>query len=93
MSLTASSTPGAERVSQSVVEAVAAAEGVPPEELSPPLYDVVDPDALGRLFTSTHGADRTDGRVDFSYVGHRITVFGDGTVAVDGGDASDTVSS
>ncbi|WP_394743422.1 HalOD1 output domain-containing protein, partial [Natronococcus roseus] len=30
-------------VSQTVVEAVAEAEGVRPVELTPPLYDVIDP--------------------------------------------------
>jgi len=83
MSLSASGRTVDETVSQSVVEAVADAEDVAPEDLAPPLYEVIDPDALGRLFTSTGSSSRSSGRVDFTYIGHHVTVRGDGTVSVD----------
>lgn len=69
-------------VSQSVVEAVAEAKGAAPENLTPPLYDVIDPDALDQLFTATTTAGRMDGRVVFDYDGYEIVVSGDGYVAV-----------
>lgn len=88
MSLAAFGTSTGESVSQSIVEAVAEAEGVAPEELAPPLYEVIDPDALGRLFASTSNADRGDGRVTFRYAGHDVTVESDGAVSVEESDAT-----
>jgi len=70
-------------VTQKVVERVAEAEGVAPEELTPPLYDVVDPDALERLFRSTDTADRMNGKVVFPYNGYDVHVAGDGHVALE----------
>lgn len=37
-------------LSEKVVEEVAAAENVEPEDLDVPLFDVIDPDALDQLF-------------------------------------------
>jgi len=71
-------------VSQRVVETVAEAEGVPPTELSPPLYEVVDPDALDRLFAAP---SRSDSRVVFSYKNYEVTVDGEGLVSVSTADA------
>lgn len=63
-----------------VVDALAAATDTDPLELAP-LYEVVDPEALDRLFD----ADATGrARVQFEYDGHAVEVRGDGTVAVDG---------
>jgi hypothetical protein len=70
-------------VSLSVVEAVAEAEGVAPEALTPPLYEAIDPDALERVFAATSTSARMDGQVTFSYNGYAITVQGDGSVALD----------
>ncbi|WP_252699659.1 HalOD1 output domain-containing protein [Natronosalvus vescus] len=69
--------------SQSVVEAVAEAEGVDPLELSPPLYDVIDPDALDQVFAPTSMESRMEGEVTFSYNGYEVTVCGDGYVTVE----------
>jgi hypothetical protein len=69
-------------ISRSVVEAVADAEGVRPEKLRPPLYEVLDPDALERVFHTSSGR-RMDGSVVFEYNGHEVTVFSDGTVTLD----------
>lgn len=68
---------------QKVVERVAAAEGVSPEELTPPLFEVIDPDALDQLFGNTTTAGRMEGQTMFTYKGYEITVSGDGHVAVD----------
>lgn len=73
-------TQGTERYSHSerVVRAVAEAEDVPPEEVTPPLHEVVDTEALDELF----GGDRTGGRVSFDYCGYDVTVDVDGNVEV-----------
>lgn len=54
--------------SEAVLYELAALEGVQPEELNPPLFDVVDPDALDGLFTGTTGT------VSFEYHGYSVTV-------------------
>ncbi len=59
-----------------VIEALASAEDVSPAELSPPLADAVDPDALGRLLASGTV------RVTFEYEGREVTVTSDGDVQV-----------
>lgn len=64
-------------IGRAVVRAVAERDGVPVEELDQPLYEVIDPDALGALFRSDTG------RVTFEYAGHRVTVTHDGSVDVD----------
>ncbi|WP_162224465.1 HalOD1 output domain-containing protein [Halorussus amylolyticus] len=69
-----------ESVSKSIVETVAEVEGVSPTELTPPLYDVVDPDALDQLFAPA--SNRSDSRVVFFYNGYEVTVDGDGSVSV-----------
>lgn len=57
--------------SKAVVEVVAKEEDVAPENLEPPLYEVVDPDALDSLFDD----DRDPiGTVSFVYKGHQIVV-------------------
>lgn len=63
-----------------VVEAVARREGVDPTELETRLNDVVDPDALDRLFGD--GRDAPAGRVELRYCGYDVTVSSDGRVAV-----------
>jgi hypothetical protein len=74
-----------------IVRAVAAAEGVDPAELSPPLYDVVDTDAVDALFASGGSQPPPVGtRVSFTYNGYRVRVEGDGEVSVEpSGDGKD----
>ena len=63
-----------------LVEAVAHREGVDPTEL-PPLYDVVDPDALEALFAPRSGGRPTGVReVSLSYCGYDVVIRGDRTV-------------
>ncbi|WP_415380458.1 HalOD1 output domain-containing protein [Halosimplex sp. TS25] len=64
-------------VSEAVIEAVAAAEGVRPTELAP-LYDVVDPDALETVFAGKSSL----GKVVFNYNSYEVTVDADGHVAI-----------
>jgi hypothetical protein len=62
--------------SQAIPEAVADAVGCEITDL-PPLYDVVDPDALDDVF-----ADRDAGTVSFCYSDHRITVTETGEIEI-----------
>ncbi|ELY69701.1 HalOD1 output domain-containing protein [Natrinema versiforme] len=65
-----------------IVDAVADREGVAPTALQPPLYDVIDPEALNALVSSVNGDDADSFRVSFEYNGYEITVGGDGDVSV-----------
>lgn len=67
-------------LSQSVVEAVAEQEGVEPAELEPPLYEVVNPDALDNLFWED---ERSRGAVLFMYKDYRVVVDSTDTVRLE----------
>ncbi|MFC4552566.1 MULTISPECIES: HalOD1 output domain-containing protein [Halorussus] len=69
-----------EGASWTVVERVAAAEGVEPTELTPPLGTVLDPEALDELVASL--PDSTDPAVTFDYAGYEVAVAADGSVSV-----------
>jgi hypothetical protein len=71
--------------SVAVVERVAAREGVDPVEVTPPLSDVVDPEALDRLSGADSGA-----LVVFSYCGYVVTI-DEGSVSVESGPPHDAV--
>lgn len=59
-----------------VVEAVAEREGVAPIELDEPLHNVIDAEAIDRLFK------QTSGKVVFDYCGYEIAVVHDGQVEI-----------
>jgi len=63
--------------STAIVQAVNTSADRPVADL-PPLYEVVDPDALDALFAD----DGAFGVVTFEYAGHDVTVRADGTVEV-----------
>ncbi len=67
-------------LSEAVLAAVARAEGKQPAELSPPLFDVIDPDALDHLFD---GKPETAGTVAFRYHGYLVIVDQYGRVTVE----------
>lgn len=73
-------------ISTRIVLAVAAAEGVDPLSLSPPLADEIDVDALNRLSDAP-----TPLEVSFSAWGYRITVR-DGTVSLGDDSTQKTVA-
>jgi len=60
--------------SELVIEAVADHADVDPLDLDVPLGEVVDPDALDAIFASRFNAGRNEGRVEFTYLGYRVTV-------------------
>lgn len=77
-------TAASESIAQKIVEAVAETEGVDPAELTPSLYEILDPDALNALFAPTNaGHPRSTGRVTFQYCGYDVTASSDGHVSVD----------
>jgi|APHM01.1.fsa_nt_gi hypothetical protein len=63
-----------------VAEAVAAAKGTTPEQLTPPLADSLNVDALVRLLRSGEGSGTIE--VGFTYHGRSVTLRDDGTVTV-----------
>jgi len=71
-----------EQISIDVIETIAAVTGDDPLAISPPLYEVVDTDALDTLYE--RGADVC---VEFEYDGHQIVIDSDRTVTVDGREA------
>ncbi|MFB6202232.1 MAG: HalOD1 output domain-containing protein [Halorhabdus sp.] len=75
-----------EPASSRVINAVAQKVDVAPEDLSPPLYDAIDPDALDALVASSS----TDLRVTFEYHGYEVRVTGDGGVSVVSAEAEET---
>lgn len=74
-----SDVPNESCITQAVVEAIAEAEGIDPLELAPPLYDVVDPDALENLFTNSQAL----GKLIFNYKDYEVSVFSDGFISVE----------
>ena len=75
---TQTATASVDNVICEVVTTVAEVEDVDPLELTPPLYEVIDPDALESLFAN----DRTLGKVIFNYNGYEVSVFSDGYIMV-----------
>lgn len=77
------------RASLAVVSAVSSAAGVDPTDLDPPLYEVIDPDALDSLFQTETGS------VTFEYHGAIVNVDHEQVVtltATDGGEGDPTAS-
>ncbi|WP_225336070.1 HalOD1 output domain-containing protein [Halomicrobium urmianum] len=66
-----------------IVDRISDLEGLDPEELSPPLCSVIEPEALDVLFRSSTGdTPHTSGHVRFEYRGYEIRVQSDGEIAV-----------
>lgn len=75
-------TNGTEGITTKITETVAEAEGIDPIDL-PPLYSVVDPDALEALFQPRTELGDPTARVVFTYNGYEVTVDADGTVDIE----------
>ncbi|NHN41177.1 hypothetical protein G9C85_05940 [Halorubellus sp. JP-L1] len=67
-----------ESITETILRAVADAEGSNPVSLKPPLYDVLDPDALEALYDGDQGPCS----IEFTYCGYDVHVDGVGDVAV-----------
>jgi len=71
------------RPSDIVLSALATHEDCTELDIDTPLYEVIEPDALDKLF---HGFGKPDGHsvsVSFSMLGYDIDVHGDGRVYID----------
>jgi len=71
-----------EKPSQKIVELIADLEGVQPTELTPPLYSVIDPDALDSLFHSSADDSGSEGHICFRYRGYLIRVQSNGDIEI-----------
>ena len=69
-------------LSTRVITAVADTKDCSVSELTPPLYNVIDPEALEMLFQSASKSAAADATVSFHYADCDVTVHGDGTVTV-----------
>ncbi|WP_227378575.1 HalOD1 output domain-containing protein [Haladaptatus halobius] len=63
-----------------LIHAAIAAHDGPDTSECPPLYDVIDPDALDKLFAPVHQETVHHGKVIFEYCGYQVTVHADRTV-------------
>jgi len=57
-----------------VVEEVARIEGVPPEELSPPLGTIINPEALDQLVQSIGPSEAGSAEITFGYQDYTVQV-------------------
>ena len=64
-------------ISEKIILAVAKREGVDPVELSVPLYDAIEVDALNKL-----AASEKVSQITFTYLSYEIAVSADGTVGI-----------
>ena len=73
-----------------VVEMVAQKEGVSPTDLSPPLFRVVDPEALDALVRADADSNASQVEIEFTYLDYVVQIRNDSTVSVSvqGGDVS-----
>lgn len=78
-----------ESASEAVIRAVAAAAGDDPTEM-PPLYTVVDPDALDALWPTSTDSDRTPTTVEFAFHGYLVRLTGEGDLSVFERDSADS---
>lgn len=67
---------------EQVVDEVSRIEGVDQTDL-PPLYDVVNPDALDSLLGDADRESEGDVRISFSYSGYVVTARDDGIVEIE----------
>lgn len=74
---------GTASLTTTLVHAIADVTGTDVSETEFTLHDHVDPDALDRLFApEPDGTRRTSGHVSFAVWGYRVTVHGDGHIAI-----------
>lgn len=67
-----------------IVTAVASITETDPTEITPPLNEAIDPDALDRLFADRPGnRPRDGGYLVFGLGGCRVAIYSDGEVTID----------
>ena len=78
------------QTSEKIIIEIADRNGADPTKLNPPLYEVIDVEALDALFApdNDRGLRNCGGHVEFTYGSWRVRVESDGSVAVEPGDES-----
>lgn len=72
-----------ESIVVSILTEIARREGDPPQELVPPLYNVIDPDALETLFRKPiSGESQKTVTLEFTYLDYRIVVRGPSEIEI-----------
>lgn len=69
-----------EHPSLAIIEFISGLEETDPIELTPPLHDVIDPDAIDALFDSFNESPQAQKSLSFTYQGYEVTVRNDGQV-------------
>lgn len=70
-------------LTEGVFTAIADLDETDATAIEPPLYEILDPDALNCLFAPlADGTPRIGGRVVFPYCGYEVTAYSDGRVCV-----------
>lgn len=83
-------TTDADAVSEAIVTEIADAKGVSPLDVSPPLYEAIDPDALEAVVASMQSQPTEPaGRLEFAYSGYDVTVTEEGGVSIASREADD----
>lgn len=72
---------GDQTATEAVLDAISEQAGVDVLDLSVPLYDAVDPDALDAFYRAAEGEGSAS--VSFSYYGYDVEVSGDGELVLD----------
>lgn len=73
----------ANSVTARIIDEVAEREGVDPVELTSPLYEVIDAEALEFLFSNAISGKQREGlHVTFTYCGYSIAVDQDGEIEI-----------
>lgn len=77
-------------VTMTILEGLAAVTDTPLTDLDPPLYDVVDPDALDTLFRTRSDDMLRDGSGQLTFPAYdcSVTLCWDGTITIDPPDES-----
>jgi len=66
-------------ISDQIIREVAAKEGVDPVEITPPLFAVIDPDAVDALYANSDARPE----ITFTWQGYTISADSKGRVSID----------
>lgn len=65
-----------------LIETIAQKKGVSPTELSPPLFNVIDPDALDALVQADADSNTGGIEIEFTYLNYIVQIRNDSTVNI-----------
>lgn len=73
-----------QRPAEAVISAIASHENCAPVDLTPPLFERIDTEALNKLFREFGTATGQPTTVSLTLYDHDVELYGDGRVVVDG---------